>query len=59
MTELMPQSIADLFTVIEAVIIAIYVCAKVWTYTGDFARMKNSLDIIQVSLQGFTQRYLG
>jgi ATP-binding cassette subfamily B (MDR/TAP) protein 1 len=35
--------------VIEAVIVAVYVAAKVFTYTGDFARMRNSLDVIQVS----------
>ncbi|KAI9632019.1 P-loop containing nucleoside triphosphate hydrolase protein [Dioszegia hungarica] len=40
-------SIANLFTVIEAVIVAVYVAAKVFTYTGDFARMRNSLDVIQ------------
>jgi ABC-type multidrug transport system fused ATPase/permease subunit len=43
-------SVANLFTIIEAVIVAVYICARIWTYTGDFARMNNSLRTIQVSL---------
>ncbi|WVF68289.1 hypothetical protein IAT40_003054 [Kwoniella sp. CBS 6097] len=38
---------ADLFTVLEAVVIAIYTSAKIWTYTGDFTRMRNSLKTIE------------
>lgn len=49
--KLISKSIADLFTVIEAVIVAVYITARVWTYTGDFARMNTSLKKMQVSLQ--------
>ncbi|OCF38975.1 hypothetical protein I317_07230 [Kwoniella heveanensis CBS 569] len=38
---------ADLFSVLEAVVIAIYTSAKIWTYTGDFTRMRNSLKTIE------------
>lgn len=41
------QALADLFTVIEAVVIAVYVGAKILTYSGDFTRMYMSLKAIQ------------
>ncbi|WWC59907.1 uncharacterized protein I303_102469 [Kwoniella dejecticola CBS 10117] len=37
---------ADVFSVIEAVAIAIYTSAKIWTYTGDFTRLNNALKTI-------------
>ncbi|WRT65273.1 uncharacterized protein IL334_002216 [Kwoniella shivajii] len=37
---------ADVFSVLESVVIAVYISARIFTYTGDFSRMKNSLQII-------------
>ena len=36
-----------MFTVIESVVIAVYIGAKILTYTGDFTRMYISLKTIQ------------
>lgn len=41
------QSVANLFTVLEAVVIAIYISAKILTYTGDVTRMRMSLRSMQ------------
>jgi len=40
-----------LFTVLEAVVIATFVSAKILTYTGDVARMRNSLKTMQEWLE--------
>ncbi|KAK8858969.1 hypothetical protein IAR55_003201 [Kwoniella newhampshirensis] len=37
---------ADVFSVLESVLTAVYISAKIFTYTGDFTRMKKSLEII-------------
>lgn len=49
------KTLANLFTVIESVIVAVYVSAKVLTYTGDFTRMRTSLHIIQVSSMSYAE----
>jgi len=51
-TRLIRQSVANLFTVLEAVVIATFVSAKILTYGGDVARMRNSLK----TMQGWLER---
>jgi ATP-binding cassette subfamily B (MDR/TAP) protein 1 len=51
---LMCQELADLFTIIECVVIAIYIGAKILTYSGDFTRMFMSLKAIQVRYLSMT-----
>ena len=41
------QSVANLWTVLESVVVAIFIAAKILTYTGDVARMRNSLRTMQ------------
>ncbi|OWZ26139.1 hypothetical protein C356_07047, partial [Cryptococcus neoformans c45] len=38
---------ADVFSVMEAVVIAIHTSSEIWTYTGDLTRMTNALKTIQ------------
>jgi hypothetical protein len=41
------KSPADLFTVLESVVVAVYISAKILTYGGDLTRMRHSLQAMQ------------
>ena len=51
------QSVANLWTVLESVVVAIFIAAKILTYTGDVARMRNSLRTMQEWLDRIPEGY--